>query len=49
MLELQPLMCAVIFATKAMEQSRVLGFDSTADLIGDKKRLPEILEWEEDI
>jgi len=31
-----PLMCAIIFSAKEMEESWVLGFDPTADLIGDE-------------
>ena len=32
-------MCAIIFAAKEMEESWVLGFDPTADLIGDENNV----------
>ena len=44
-----PLICAIIFAAKEMEESWVLGFDPSADLIGDENDVARNTVREEDI
>ena len=43
------LMCSIIFAAKEMEESWVLGFDPSADLIGDENDVARNTVREEDI